>query len=77
VSTVLFSINPGDTYENITIASGPAITTKNIELNVDLGNDVTDGNSSTNPRPIKKSEVIEALEKIMQAVLHDVTFLID
>lgn len=77
MSTVLFSINPGDTLENVTIASGPAITTKNIELNVDLGNDVTDNNAASTPRPIKKSEVIEALNKIMQAVYKDVTYFID
>lgn len=77
MATVLFSINPGDALESITIASGPAITTKNIELNVDLGNDVTDGSAAVSPRPIKKSEVIEALNKLQQAVLRDVTFLID
>lgn len=74
MATVLFSINPGDALESITIATGPAITTKNIELNVDLGADVVDGNSTTNPRPIKKSEVIEALDKIMQAVYKDTTY---
>ena len=77
MATVLFSINPGDALENITIATGPAITTKNIELNVDLGADVVDANSTTNPRPIKKSEVIEALNKLMQAVYKDVTYFID
>lgn len=77
MSTVLFSINPGNAVEDITIAVGPAITTKNIELNVDLGNDVTDGNAASSPRAIKKSEVIEALNKIRQAVYKDVTYFID
>jgi hypothetical protein len=77
MATVLFSINPGDTLEQITIASGAGITTKNIELQVDLGNDITDNNAAATPRPIKKSEVIEALNKIRQAVYKDVTYFID
>lgn len=77
MATVLFSINPGNALEDITIATGPAITTKNIELNVDLGADVIDGAAATSPRAIKKSEVIEALNKIMQAVYKDTTYLND
>ena len=75
--TALFSINPGDSLEDITIAAGPAITTKFIELNVDLGNDVIDSTADAGSRPVKKSEVIEAMNKIMQAVLKDTTYLND
>lgn len=77
MATVLFSINPGDNLSSITIATGPAVTTKYIELNVDLGANVVDNNSTTTPRAIKKSEVIEALNKVSQAVLNDVTYFTD
>lgn len=68
------SINPGDTLENITAAAGAAVVTKNIELTVDLGNDVTDGNAAASPRAIKRGEILEALMKLMQWVEKDTNF---
>jgi hypothetical protein len=75
MATWRMSINPGDTLENITAAAGAAIVTKNIELTVDLGNDITDGAAAVTPRPIKRGEIVEALVKLMQWVEKDTTFL--
>lgn len=68
------SINPGDTLENITAATGAATVTKFIELTVDLANDITDGNSAVTPRPIKRGEIVEALVKLTQWVERDTTY---
>jgi methyl coenzyme M reductase subunit C-like uncharacterized protein (methanogenesis marker protein 7) len=57
----------------VTIATGSAVTTKNIELTVDLGADVYDGNATVSPRAVKKGEVLEALNKLEQAVLKNLT----
>lgn len=73
MATLLFSINPEDPLESVTIATGPAITTKNIELNVDLGADVADANAAVTPRAIKKGEVLKALLILQQAVLRNTT----
>lgn len=67
------SINPGDTLENVTAATGAATVTKFIELTVDLANDVTDGNA-VSPRAIKRGEIVEALIKLIQWVEKDNTF---
>lgn len=74
MATWRLSINPGDTLEQVTAATGAAIVSKNIELTVDLGTDVTDAASATNPRGIKRGEVLEALDKLKQWVLKDATF---
>lgn len=73
MATLLFSINPGDTLEQVTIASGPAVTTKFIELNIDLGADITDSNAPVSPRAIKRGEVVVALNKLLQAVEKNTT----
>jgi hypothetical protein len=71
MATVLYSINPGLSVEQVTIATGPGCTTNYIELQVDLGNDITDPNGVSNPRPIKKGEVVEAIIKLYEAVIKD------
>ena len=73
MATYLISINPGDTLEQITLGTGPGITSKFIELQVDLGNNVTDGNAAS-PRQIKRGEIHEALNKIVQQVIKDPKF---
>lgn len=74
MATILFSHDVGQTLEQMTIAAGPAVTTSKIELNVDTGANVTDGNATVSPRPIKKSEILEALLQFEQAVLKSTTF---
>jgi len=73
MATWRMSINPGDTLEQVTAATGAATVTKFIELTVDLANNITDGNA-VSPRAIKRGEIVEALIKLIQWVEKDTTF---
>lgn len=75
MATVRFSINPQDAIEAIVIAAGAATVTKSIEVTVDQAALVTDASSTTNPRAIKRSEVIIALQNIIAALQRDNTTL--
>lgn len=74
MATWRYSTNPGDTLENVTAATGAATVTKFIELTVDLGNDITDGNAAVTPRAIKRGEIVDALLRFIQLVEKDTTF---
>jgi hypothetical protein len=69
--TYRFSINPEDPVESIVGATGAATVTKKIELTIDQAALIIDGSSPTNPRGIKKSEVIQAIRKLEQFILKD------
>jgi hypothetical protein len=75
MATVRFSINPQDPIESIVIAVGAATVTKSIELTVDQAALVTDASSTTNPRAIKRGEVVVALQNIIAALQRDNTTL--
>jgi hypothetical protein len=68
MSTWRYSINPEDAVESIVAATGVATVTKHIELTIDLANLITDGGVS---RPIKRSELIQAMRKIEEAIIKD------
>jgi hypothetical protein len=76
MSTVLISVNPGQTLDSLTIAPGPGITTGYVELQIDLGNRVNDSNAGASPRPVKKSEVLSAIDYIVQAIHRDTTYIV-
>lgn len=77
MATVLYSINPGDTLEDVTVTTpGPAVTAKFIELNVDLGaSDITDANAPGGVRAIKRGEVDTALIILRQQIFKDLNLL--
>jgi hypothetical protein len=75
MATVRFSINPQDPIESIVIAVGAATVTKSIELTVDQAALVTDSSNPTNPRAIKRVEVVIALQNIIAALQRDNTTL--
>jgi hypothetical protein len=75
MATVRFSINPQDPIESIVIATGAATVTKSIELTVDQAALITDSNSATNPRAIKREEVVIALQQLIAAMQRDNTTL--
>lgn len=75
MATVRFSINPEDPIESVVIAVGAATVTKSIELTVDQAALVTDANSTTNPRAIKRQEVIIALQNLIARLQRDDTTL--
>lgn len=75
MATVRFSINPEDPVESVVIAAGAATVTKSIELTVDQAALVTDSNSTTNPRAIKRGEVVRALLTLLMAMQRDNTTL--
>jgi hypothetical protein len=75
MATVRFSINPQDPIESIVIAVGAATVTKSIELTVDQAALVTDSSNPTNPRAIKRGEVVVALQNIIAALQRDNTTL--
>jgi hypothetical protein len=74
MSTWRLSIGPSETLENVIAATGAATASKPIELTVDLAATVTDSNSPVSPRPVKRGEVLVALEILKQQVLRDNTF---
>ena len=57
------------------IAAGAATVTKKIELTVDQAALVTDANNPTNPRAIKREEVVMALITLIMALQRDNTTL--
>lgn len=57
------------------IAAGAAVVTKKIELTVEQAAVVTDANSATNPRAIKRHEVIIALQNLIARLQKDDTTL--
>jgi hypothetical protein len=71
MATFRYSINPEDAVESIVGAAGAATVTKNIELTINQAALVTDGSSPTNPRPIKKSEILQAIGRLQQYILKD------
>lgn len=75
MATVRFSLNPQDSIEQVVIAVGAATVTKAIELTVDQAALVTDASSTTNPRPIKRAEVIIALQTLIADLQGDDTTL--
>jgi hypothetical protein len=75
MATVRFSINPQDPIESVVIAVGAATATKSIELTVDQAALVTDASSTTNPRAIKRFEVIIALQNLIARLQKDDTTL--
>lgn len=75
MATVRFSINPEDAVEAVVIAAGAAVVTKKIELTVDQAVLITDANSATNPRAIKREEVVMALLTLIMALQRDNTTL--
>lgn len=75
MATVRFSINPEDPIEAVVIAAGAAVVTKKIELTVEQAAVVTDANSTTNPRAIKRGEVIVALQNLIARLQKDDTTL--
>lgn len=75
MATVRFSINPQDPIESIVIAVGAATVTKSIELTVDQAALVTDASSTTNPRAIKRGEVVVALQNLIAVLQRDNTTL--
>ena len=75
MATVRFSINPQDPIEGVVVAAGAATVTKSIELTVDQAALVADGNSTTNPRAIKRGEVVVALQNLIAFLQRDTTTL--
>jgi hypothetical protein len=71
LATVRFSINPGDPIESVVQAVGAATVTKSIELTVDQAALVTDALSPTNPRAIKRGELVTALLTLLAALERD------
>lgn len=75
MATVRFSINPEDPIESVVVAAGAAVVTKKIELTVEQAAVVTDAAGVTNPRAIKREEVIMALENLLGYLQRDTTTL--
>ena len=75
MATVRFSINPQDPIESVVVAVGAATATKSIELTVDQAALVTDASSTTNPRAIKRGEVVVALQNLIAFLQRDTTTL--
>ena len=75
MATVRFSINPQDPIEAVVIAVGAATATKSIELTVDQAALVTDSLNPTNPRAIKRGEVVVALQNLIARLQKDDTTL--
>ena len=71
MATRRYSINPGDSVDTITIATGSAVATKTIELTVELATTAVNDAGST--RALKKGEIYEALEKLQEAIIRDTT----
>lgn len=71
MATVRFSINPQDPIESVVIAAGAATVTKSIELTIDQAALVTDSLNPLTPRPIKRSELIIALDNLRAAIMRD------
>jgi hypothetical protein len=59
----------------VVIAVGAATVTKSIELTIDQAALITDSSSPTNPRAIKRGEVVIALEMLIAALQRDNTTL--
>lgn len=66
MATRLYSANPGDHLEDVVEAAGSAITTKNVELTVNLATTVVNDNGST--RAIQKEEVLICLNLFEQYI---------
>ena len=54
-------------------AAGIPIVMKKIELTIEQAAVITDSNSVSTPRPIKKGELLTAIEVLKQAILKDTT----
>lgn len=57
------------------VAAGSAVVTKKIELTVEQAAVITDANSATNPRAIKREEVVLALVNLLAYLQRDTTTL--
>lgn len=71
MATVRYSINPEDPIELVVIAAGAAVVTKKIELTIEQAAVVTDANGTVNPRAIKRTEVLIALDNLRAAIVRD------
>lgn len=71
MSTYRYSINPEDPVESIVGFAGAPTVTKNIELTINQAALITDASSPTNPRAIKKSEILQAIQRLEQYILKD------
>jgi hypothetical protein len=74
MATFRYSINPEDPVESIVGAAGAATVTKNIELTINQAAIVTDSSNAGNIqtlRGIKKSEILQAIQRLEQYILKD------
>jgi hypothetical protein len=70
MATRLYGISVGQTEFQVTEAVGSATVSNNIELTVDLGTAiVTDSNAPGGIRAVKKEEVVQALEMIINHLI--------
>lgn len=66
MATRLYSVNPGDGFNQVTEAAGSAVATKNVEVTVELA--TTAVNDGAGTRSIAKSEVVDALKKVIDHI---------
>ena len=67
MATRRYSLDPGQTLEQLTEAVGAATVTNHVELTVDLATNVITEGAST--RQILKSEVIVILKMFMEQIV--------
>jgi hypothetical protein len=71
MATWRYSMNPEDSLQAVVGAAGAAVVTKNIELTINQAPLITDALSPTNPRGIKKSEILIALKTMEEFIIQD------
>jgi hypothetical protein len=70
MATRLYSIDPGNSDNQVVSAVGSAIVTKNIELTINTSPTlIPDTNTATGTRAITREEVLEALLKFENFIL--------
>ena len=74
MATRRWSLNPGDSLEDVVVAVGAATVTKHIELTVDLAAYIVDPIGTVDPRPVKKGEVDTALIILREKIYQDLGF---
>jgi len=68
MATRLFGMNIGQSLENVTEAIGPATTTNNIEINVDLSAVIVTDPVAGTTRTVSRTEVLLVLNILTQYI---------
>lgn len=69
MATRRYKVSPGMTEFQVIEEAGIAVVSNVVELTIDLGNDVSDSSVSGGIRPIRKQEILDALEKITNHIV--------